>query len=88
MHLFARPELRVGIVGHRLNQLPEAARPRLRATIAGVLGVMEEIGEAAGAGRVRDDLAAGGRRRSLRSRGRAEARLGAGSAAAVLDQTL
>jgi hypothetical protein len=51
MHLFGRPELRVGVVGHRLNQLPEAARPRLATTISRLLGVIEEIGEQAGARR-------------------------------------
>jgi hypothetical protein len=51
MHLFARPELKVGAVGHRLNQLPEAARPRIRDTIGRLLGVIEEIGHGAGAGR-------------------------------------
>jgi hypothetical protein len=51
MHLFGRPELRVGVVGHRLNQLPEATRPQLVTTIARLLGVIEEVGEEAGAGR-------------------------------------
>lgn len=51
MHLFARPELKIGAVGHRLNQLPEAARPRIRDTIGRLLGVIEEVGDTAGAGR-------------------------------------
>lgn len=51
MHLFARPELRIGAVGHRLNQLPAAARPRISDTIGKLLGVIEEIGRDAGAGR-------------------------------------
>ncbi len=51
MHLFARPELRVGAVGHRFNQLPEAIRPSLQDTIGRLLGVIELVGEDSGAGR-------------------------------------
>jgi hypothetical protein len=51
MHLFARPELRVGVVGHRLNQLPEAIRPSLQETIGRLFAVIELVGAEAGAGR-------------------------------------
>lgn len=51
MHVLARPELHVGVTGHRLNQLPEKARPRIRDAVARLLGVIEEVGESAGAGR-------------------------------------
>lgn len=49
--------MRVAVSGHRLNQLPEAERPRLASEIAQTLGVIEGCVQRASAARVRMTLA-------------------------------
>jgi hypothetical protein len=50
MSLFAPRRVRVAVTGHRLNQLPEAAHPAVKAAIEKALATVEESAKAAADG--------------------------------------